>query len=120
MSETSNGPSLFGSGQPLFGGPQTAQQADPPDLASFSLQPKASTSYAPPLPAYQPPQYLTTVDEYLATPEDVDMDEDDEDNQMDLRNERWEQLLPKHMDEVFERYVKRLKDADGGTGQVLR
>ncbi|ORX37079.1 programmed cell death protein 2 [Kockovaella imperatae] len=119
MPASGDGKSLFGSAQPLFGAPPSADLSNPPDISSLSLQPNASTSHAPPLPAYQPPQYLTTIDEYLAPPEDVDMDDDEED-QMDLRNERWEQLLPKHMDEVFERYVKRLKDADGGAGQVLR
>ena len=36
------------------------------------------------------------------------------------RDARWEQLLPKHVDVIFERFVTRLENADGGTQQVLR
>ena len=120
MPDTANGTGLFGSGQPLFGVSSESAAREPPDLLSLSIQPTASTSYGPPLPAYQPPQYLTTIDEYLPPPEEMDIDDADDEDKLDLRNERWEQLLPKYMDEVFERFAKRLKDAEGGSSQVLR
>jgi pre-rRNA-processing protein TSR4 len=65
------------------------------------------------------------MDEYLPPPQEMDVDEDDvEDDEAgekaEMRNERWEQLLPKYVDEVFERFVRRLETADGASGQVLR
>ena len=91
-----------------------------PDISSLTISP-SSTTYAPPILAYQPSQYLTTIDEYLPPPERMDIDDVEETGpEADFRNERWEQLLPKHMDEVFERYVKRLQGAEDGAGQVLR
>jgi pre-rRNA-processing protein TSR4 len=55
----------------------------------------------------------------------MDVDEDDSDDEeaperAEFRNERWEQLLPRYVDEVFERFVRRLEGADGASGQVLR
>lgn len=54
----------------------------------------------------------------------MDLDDDDEDDETgqkaDLRDERWEQLLPKHMDAVFERFARRLDSAEEGAHQVLR
>ena len=125
-------PSLFGSAQPLFGAaassnPFSSSSSEPPDVSRLSLEPASSFSHslAPPLPAYQPAQYLSTLDEYLPDPEDDDMsvDEDDgqtEEQKQEFRDERWEQLLPGHMDEVFERFVKRLHNADSASNQVLR
>lgn len=133
MSETA-GSFLFGSSQPLFGAaasnpftPQSSGAA--PDISKLSLEPTAgpstSTTLAPPLPAYQPSQYLTTLDEYLPDPEDVEMDDDDEEEETaggkdEWRDARWEQLLPGHIDEVFERFVRRLQNADSASNQVLR
>ena len=99
-----------------------------PDIGSLSLESSSGSpiTLAPPLPAYQPAQYLTTVDEYLPEPEDEDMsageddDEETPEQKQEWRDERWEQLLPGHIDEVFERFVKRLQNADGAANQVLR
>ena len=123
-------PSLFGSGQPLFGAAASNPFSDatkPPDMSTLSLNTasSSSTTFAAPLPAYQPAQYLSTLDEYLPEPEDDDrsMDGDDEtsaEEQQAFRDERWEQLLPGHMDEVFERFCKRLQNADSASNQVLR
>ncbi|WVQ84403.1 hypothetical protein IAT38_006555 [Cryptococcus sp. DSM 104549] len=136
-----NGSALFGSAQPLFGGaasaanpfaaPTTTTPADPvPDLASLTisepLPPSGpSTTLAPPLPAYQPPQYLSTIEEYLIPPEDVEMDSDSDEDETpeqaaEWKEDGWEKLLPKGVDEVFEAFVRRLGQADGGKKQVLR
>ncbi|ORY31804.1 programmed cell death protein 2 [Naematelia encephala] len=129
-----NGSTLFGGGQSLFGGPppsstpptnpfSTSSESQPPDLSSLSIS-KSNTTHAPPLPAYQPAQYLSTIDEYLPPPDEMDVDVDDKDETpaqaAEWRNERWEQLLPEYVDEVFERFVHRLENAEGGSGQVLR
>ena len=126
-------PSLFGSAQPLFGAtapsnPFSASSTEPPDVSKLSIIDSASSSshtLGPPLPAYQPAQYLSTLDEYLPDPDDDDMSVDEDDGQtpeqkQEFRDERWEQLLPGHMDEVFERFVKRLHNADSASNQVLR
>ena len=133
---TLNG-SLFGSSQPLFGVSSSKASSDesdliPPNLSTLSIispspsNPSSSgITWKPPLSAYHPCQYLSTVDEYLPDPEDEDMDKyDDEDEtseqKAEFRDARFEQLLPQHMDEVFERFVRRLQNADGASSQVLR
>lgn len=133
MSESA-GSSLFGSAQPLFGGGKAANpfsstsSGKTPDVSRLSLENAAGPSYitlAPPLPAYQPAQYLSTLDEYLPDPEDIEVDNDDEEEEAtggkdEWRDARWEQLLPGHIDEVFERFVRRLQNADSASNQVLR
>ena len=51
-------------------------------------------------------------------------DNEDEDETPEAKSEwrdaRWEQLLPGHIDEVFERFVRRLQNADSASNQVLR
>ena len=120
---------LFGGAQPLFGTSTPAATAEaPPDLSSLTIsppQPVASSSrtLAPPLPAYQPPQYLSTIGEYLAPPSmDIDSESDDEDDNADpsWKDEQWERLLRKGVDEVFDKYVRRLEAAEDGRSQVLR
>lgn len=127
MSEQPNGSTLFGS-QPLFGAsqslssPSNTTQPAPPDLASLSIS--TTTAFKPPLPAFQPPQYLSTIDEYLPPPADIEMESDDDDDdpaqKAEFAEEGWEKLLPKHVDEVFERFKRRLEGAEGGYRQVLR
>lgn len=130
MTGQTNGSSLFGADAPLFGAsttstPSWSASPAPPDLSSLSIASSSSNvSLAPPLPAYQPPQFLSTIDEYLPPPEEMDVDDDDDDEapggQNGWRDERWEQLLPKHMDAVFDRFVRRLETAEDGSTQVLR
>ncbi|WWC88319.1 uncharacterized protein L201_003227 [Kwoniella dendrophila CBS 6074] len=137
-----NGSALFGSAQPLFGAPSIspnpfASSAAPtpsaeltPDLSkltiSASTPSSSSTTLSPPLPAYQPAQYLSTIEEYLPPPEDVELDSDDdeiendEDMKATMLDDTWERMLPKHLDEVFQTFVKRLESSDGGSKQVLR
>jgi pre-rRNA-processing protein TSR4 len=135
-----SGSTLFGSAQPLFGAapsnPFAAPSSTTPDISSLSLAPSApaatspalakSMTQAPPLPAYQPPLYLSTIDEYLLPPPDVEMESDSDDDEQDeeeakaFAGEKWEKVLPKGVDEVFERFVRRLENADGGRKQVLR
>jgi pre-rRNA-processing protein TSR4 len=84
-----------------------------------------SRTLSPPLPAYQPPQYLATIAEYLPIPEDVEMDADDDDDETEeqkaeWRDERFESLLPRGMDPVFERFLRRIDSAEEGSTQVLR
>ena len=120
---------LFGGAQPLFGTSTPAATAEAsPDLSSLTIspiQPVASSSrtLAPPLPAYQPPQYLSTIGEYLAPPSmDIDSESDDDDDNADpsWKDEQWERLLRKGVDEVFDKYVRRLEAAEDGRSQVLR
>lgn len=142
MGSTSNGSSLFGSAQPLFGAapdvsanpfsaPSTPSAV--PDISKLSINPTETTTMnlttlAPPLPAYQPPQYISTIDEYLPEPDDdeYDMDHDEDGEQTaeqkaaEFADPRWEQLLSPHLDEVFERFVKRIQGAEDAAGQVLR
>jgi pre-rRNA-processing protein TSR4 len=96
-------------------------------MSALSLEPPTSTSLAPPHPAYLPAQYLSTIDEYLAPPDDVDMDDGDAsdadepaEQKAEWRDERFEQMLTKGIDPLFERFVRRLGDAEGARGQVLR
>jgi pre-rRNA-processing protein TSR4 len=140
------GPGLFGGSQPLFGAAAANPFAAPsPTPASSSSQPPASpkkeevptaavaslslsdpVTYAPPLPAYQPPQYITTMDEYLPIPEedsdvDVDSDEDEAPEQKaEWREGGWDKLLPKSVDDIFERFARRLASAEDASNQVLR
>lgn len=123
---------LFGNAQPLFGAapsnPFETKKEEPapaPTVPLAALSLGEPSTLAPPLPAYQPAQYLTTIDEYLPEPEDDDEDiESDEDETPEMkaewRDEGWEKLLPKHVDDIFERFVRRLESADGGSSQVLR
>jgi len=126
-----NGSTLFGGNRPLFGSSSSNSQppfsttpnSTLPDVSKLSIS--SSTTHIPPLPAYQPAQYLTTTEEYLLPPQDIETvgDDDDEetlDQKEEFRDARWEQLLPQHVDVIFERFVRRLEDADGGAQQVLR
>lgn len=102
-----------------------ATTANTPDIASLSLAPASSSSLAPPHPAYWPAQYLYTTDEYLPPPEEVDYDSDDDKNESaeqkaEWRDERFQQMLTKGIDPLFERFVRRLADAEGASEQVLR
>jgi len=132
---------LFGGGQPLFGAapsnpfaasaaapaPETKPEASPaPTAPMAALSIGEPTTLAPPLPAYQPAQYLTTIDEYLPEPESGDEDDiesDDEETpemKAEWRDDGWERLLPKSVDDIFERFVRRLENAEDASGQVLR
>jgi pre-rRNA-processing protein TSR4 len=94
-----------------------------------------------PFPAYLPAQYLTTFDEYLpADPnalagdtaqrvKQITAEEAKEKEQQAGKKggnvsgagaEQWEKVLPKGVDEVFERFLERLNRAEDGSGQVLR
>ena len=82
------------------------------------------TTHTPPVPSYQPAQYLSTIEEYLPPPLD-ELDSDDEidetpEHKAEWRDARWEQLLPKHVDVIFERFVRRLENAESGSQQVIR
>jgi pre-rRNA-processing protein TSR4 len=136
---------LFGGQQPLFGAappnpfaaaepapataPETTAAAAPAEkLAALTIG--ESTTLAPPLPAYQPAQYLATIDEYLPEPgaasddeSDVESDEDETpEMKAEWREETgWDKLLPKSVDDIFTRFVRRLETAEeGGDAQVLR
>jgi pre-rRNA-processing protein TSR4 len=136
---------LFGAGAPLFGAapssnPFAATTATPaaaaaeasesaPSAAVAALTIGEPTTLAPPLPAYQPAQYLTTTDEYLPPPEsddeDVDSDDDEDDNTPEAKaawrgDDGWDKLLPKGVDDVFEKFVRRIQSADDASTQVLR
>ncbi|WRT66713.1 uncharacterized protein IL334_003676 [Kwoniella shivajii] len=133
-----NGSALFGTAQPLFGAPPSASSPNPfaapptssidavPDLSSLTISTpsSSSTTLSAPLPAYQPAQYISTIEEYLPPAEDLEMDSDDEDEseemKAELQDDTWEKMLPRHVDEVFQGFVRRLESADGGTKQVLR
>lgn len=102
-----------------------------------------SVRYGPPAPAYQPAQYITTFEEYIPRldhPSHADRkatgvpkeqqkylkqgggDAVDGDRSAATGGpaEQWERVLPKGVDEVFERFLNRLNDAEGGEEQVLR
>ena len=118
---------LFGSSNPFSAASAPTQaQAPPPDISTLSLSSSsAPTTLEPPHPAYQPPQYLSTTDEYLPPPEEMDIDGDDDDDETaedkaEWNDERFEQLLPSGIDPLFERFVKRISDSDGADNQVLR
>ncbi|WVR06643.1 hypothetical protein IAU60_003675 [Kwoniella sp. DSM 27419] len=135
-----NGSSLFGNAQPLFGAAASTTLPNPfasttpsapvteaPDMSGLSISAASSSTLAPPLPAYQPAQYLTTIEEYIPPVEDMeiesDSDEDDEDaaaQAAEFQDEAFEKMFPKAVDEVFESFVRRLGGADGGAKQVLR
>ena len=123
-----NGSTLFGGGQPFFGsthstGPELLGAIPSThSISKPSVISSARRTHAPPLPAYQPAQYLNTTDEYLPPPPIVELEEDDEspDQKAEWRDARWEQLLPQHVDVIFERFVRRLENAEGGAQQVLR
>jgi pre-rRNA-processing protein TSR4 len=97
-----------------------------------------SKTYTPPFPAYLPAQYLTTFEEFLpADPNALAGDtaarvkvvsndsvqgqggKDSSAGQTGAA-EQWERVLPKGVDEVFERFLERLSRAEDGEGQVLR
>ncbi|WWC62959.1 uncharacterized protein I303_105557 [Kwoniella dejecticola CBS 10117] len=135
---------LFGSSQPLFGAatssspnpfassapvpaPQQSSSEAIPDVSKLSLSdaPSTSTTLGPPIPAYQPAQYLSTIEEYIPPAEDVDFESDseidgDEDMKATMLDDTWERMLPKHLDEVFQQFVRKLESSDGGQKQVLR
>lgn len=135
-------PGLFGSAQPLFGAAASNPFATPsapvlstataearddvPTAAIASLSLTDAVTHAAPLPAYQPPQYLSTIDEYLPYPEtdsDVDVESDDDEapeQKAEWREDGWDKLLPKTVDDIFERFVRRLAGAEDATTQVLR
>jgi pre-rRNA-processing protein TSR4 len=105
-----------------------------------------SITFAPPLPAYQPPQYLSTFEEYIPRPDIKSTAQHQLENRGEKAGrkasaaedakqsangggagggggggaEQWERVLPKGVDEVFERFVNRLNEAEGGDDQVLR
>lgn len=119
----------------------TAPLSTPPSGPSTPPQ-----TLAPPFPAYLPAQYLTTFDEYLpADPNALAGDTagrvkqlsagEAEEKERELQQqsgagaggkkgaaggEQWEKVLPKGVDEVFERFLERLNRAEDGSGQVLR
>lgn len=124
-----------------------SQPAPIPAFASLSIatsEPQAgpstpSVTYASPLPAYQPPQYLSTFEEYIPRPVPGKLAASGKDRgdrkgrKAELAElasvkkngeggavEQWERVLPKGVDEVFERFVNRLAGAEGGDDQVLR
>ncbi|WVN90776.1 uncharacterized protein L203_106019 [Cryptococcus depauperatus CBS 7841] len=128
---------LFGSAQPLFGNttssPFTIPSNPVPSISELSVseqlmsQPISSgpsKSFKPPLPAYHPAQYLSTIEEYILPADDVSIASSDENESLEQkaewREEGWEKILPKSIDEVFENFVRRLELADGGKKQVLR
>lgn len=96
---------------------------------------------APPHPAYLPAQYLSTFEEYLPadpnalaadtaskvkqlTAEQAAAEQDKAGGQTKTASgagaEQWERVLPKGVDEVFEKFLERLHRAEDGDGQVLR
>lgn len=128
-----SGAGLFGAANPFAApssspppsspSPATAQSKPEPDLSTLSISSPTTTTLLPPHPAYQPPQYLSTTDEYLPPPSEIDIDSDDgqsPEEKAEWRDERFEQLLPSGIDPLFERFVKRISEADGASTQVLR
>ena len=140
--EAFGGLSLVGSG----GGDKDKSDEDappPPPVLVTSGPDLPGKTFAAPFPAYLPPQYLTTFDEYLpADPNALAGDtaqrvrqmsaQEAEDKEKELQagkkaapaaggaGEQWEKVLPKGVDEVFERFLERLNRAEDGSGQVLR
>ncbi|KAL7420589.1 hypothetical protein Q5752_004540 [Cryptotrichosporon argae] len=126
---------LFGSSRPLFGAPAATPavpaQPDAPAAPDVSALTVSLHTHAPPLPAYRPPQYLSTFDEYLVLPEadggaDSSDDEDDArapdatDAHGEFGGDDWDKLVPRGVDDVFEQFVRRLQAAEDGAAQVLR
>lgn len=133
----SSGPqsTLFGSAQPLFGAPSpfaaapaSTSASTAPDLSSLSISSPTSagaTSHSPPLPAYHPPQYLSTIGEYIPPLEDMEIEDDDENDEYgpemaEIGDEKMDKIFPKTVDEVFETFVRKLQSAENGEHQVLR
>lgn len=129
---------LFGA-QPLFGAaapnpfaaPAPAekkeeQAAPAAEMAKLEIEEGEPVVHQPPLPAYLPAQYLSTIDEYLPPPDSDDGDiSDDEDESPEQAAEwrdadGWDKILPKSVDDVFEKFVRRLESAEDGRAQVLR
>lgn len=124
---------LFGSAQPLFGAPSQSSPTPPastpakkdetPDISSLSI---SAAALGPPLPAYQPPQYLSTIGEYIPPLDDIEMEEDDEEADefgpeiAEIKDDKWDKILPKTVDEVFETFARKLQSAEYGEKQVLR
>lgn len=103
-----------------------------------------SVRYGPPAPSYQPAQYITTFEEYIprldhphhaerkatgVSKEQQKYLKQGASDAIDVDKtggtgggpaEQWERVLPKGVDEVFERFLNRLNDAEGGEEQVLR
>lgn len=96
-----------------------------------------ATTFAPPLPAYIPAQAIDSYPEDIPkstgadnapqkglADDDVDEDEDGKSGKKSggaaSVAEQWEKVLPRGMDEVFERFVNRLNAAIDGNEQVLR
>ncbi|KAJ9111381.1 hypothetical protein QFC19_001149 [Naganishia cerealis] len=99
-----------------------------------------ATTLGPPLPAYIPAQAIDSYPEDipkasekeaarkgLADDDDAAAADEDESSgkggkKVGMNNvaEQWERVLPKGMDEVFERFVNRLNAAIDGNEQVLR
>lgn len=119
--------------------PSSESQATPKLNTAGPATP--ATTFAPPLPAYIPAQAIDSYPEDIpkATEADKDAearkgladDVDDGDDDEDERKkgaksggatvaEQWERVLPRGMDEVFERFVNRLNAAIDGNEQVLR
>lgn len=133
-----NGSALFGTAAPLFGGSSHNPFAPSPDpipaMSSLSVSGDSlpasiasgpSKTLTPPIPAYHPVQYLSTIEEYIPPVDDdvsVASSDDDEspEQKAEWREEGWEKVLPRNVDEVFENFVRRLDQADGGKKQVLR
>lgn len=129
---------LFGAQQPLFGAAapnpfaapaapaESKPEAPAAQLEKLEISAPEPVSHGPPLPAYLPAQYLATIDEYLPPPEsDSDLDSDDEDESPEQAAEwrdadGWDKILPKSVDDVFEKFVRRLETAEDGRSQVLR
>ncbi|CAK9786419.1 hypothetical protein CC85DRAFT_287109 [Cutaneotrichosporon oleaginosum] len=136
------GAGLFGAPKPLFGAaaanpfaspsapaasphPSSPKKDDAPTAAVASLSLSDPVVHTPPIPAYQPPQYITTVDEFLPIAEDSDVDvSEDEDEapeqKAEWREDGWDKLLPKSVDDIFERFARRLASAEDASNQVLR
>ncbi|ODN74070.1 hypothetical protein L202_07538 [Cryptococcus amylolentus CBS 6039] len=134
------GSALFGSGQPLFGAAAPSPFAAPSvstdptsALSALSINEEEaapiiagpSKTFTPPLPAYHPVQYLSTIEEYIPPAEDdvsIASSDDDEtpEQKAEWHEDGWEKILPKRTDEVFELFVGRLESAEDGKRQVLR
>ncbi|RXK36268.1 hypothetical protein M231_06472 [Tremella mesenterica] len=82
--------------------------------------PSTTITYSPPYPAYQPPQYLTTTGEYLPPPTSSSSASSEGPDDPSWKDEQWERLLRKGVDEVLQRFVARLSNAQGAQGHVLR
>lgn len=126
---------LFGSNQPLFGAAAPNPFAAPAPAAEKPAAPAAEMAkleikegepvLLAPAPAYLPAQYLSTIDEYLPDPEsDSDLTDDEDESPEQAAEWRdadgWDKILPKSVDDVFEKFVRRLETAEDASTQVLR